>query len=88
MEGWIHVTQKDIDLGQRGDTRCCPIALATRRRVGSESSFWYGWRGTSDGRVVYVVNGHKERVNEWVERFDGGRRVKPIRFPFRMKTDG
>ena len=79
----IHVTQQDIDLGQRDKCKRCPIALAMQRTFPNLESSVY----TTDvwlSKHGFIVLPHEAR--RFIDRFDSGdEQVR--RFIYRFDAD-
>lgn len=74
----IHVTQEDIDKGERKCCYMCPIAQALNRQFPDG-----GWEVTND-EVLDVHSGEtfsiSDRTQRFIGDFDAGVPVKPFSF--------
>lgn len=81
----VEVTQKDIDIGLRGDCSQCPVALAVSRAL-IAAGLEYGV-GVDElniklfrhGMLVHTIRTPKE-VAEFIEDFDSRYSVEPFLF--------
>lgn len=75
----VQITQKDIDIGKRGNPYCCPAALAITRVIGR--------RAAVDAEIVVITGIDKfktpKRLASFVRRFDNQEVVQPIWFTLR-----
>ena len=82
------MTQEDIEKGEKCNAETCPMALAIKREF-PESDAVYVRR-----RKVVIENGHSLKVyragsrngiaQRFIDRFDNGDPVKPVR-PFELR---
>lgn len=83
----IHITQEDIDKGERGSCVMCPLARALRRCLKPKSPRSFpgvlvgaprpGYIGTWGGPFKMP-----EKVAQFVRDFDAGKPVEPFSFPW------
>jgi hypothetical protein len=73
----VHVTQDDIDHGQRISSTNCPVARAMSRDLGV--TVHVGWGDVLIGNQRYVL---AEIADEWAARFDNREKVEPLTFSF------
>lgn len=71
----INVTERDIELGARGTTVACPIALAIKRRTKKAVHV-----GTWTARIGQVRFKLPEEAINFVACFDRNVYVKPFKF--------
>ena len=74
----IYVTKKDIREGNRQCATTCPIAnsLARRGVKGPWVAYHHATGDVGDAKVTLDL---PESAINFIQRFDGGRRVKPFR---------
>ena len=80
----IHVTQQDIDLGQRDKCKRCPIALAMQRTFPNLDASVY----TTDvwlSKHGFIVLPHEAR--RFIYRFDADDRENIRPFSFELDLD-
>lgn len=82
-EIWVNVTKNDIEAGAKESCHACPIALAIKRRLkpGVEflvSATMVDIRLTTTSAFQFI--GLCDKAIEFIDAFDRGREVKPIRF--------
>lgn len=93
---YIHVTQEDIDQGKPVNTRECPVALATSRKIGRKAFATFD-QNPKSGKIFATI-GVEPRVTEWrisdkvyklMVKFDYGEAIRPFRFkmPDEMRRD-
>lgn len=78
----INVTKRDIQRGTRGRATDCPVALAISRKlknvdyvsVGQTCASWYTKEEAMKDTPL------PPEVTEFIQRFDSGEPVEPIRF--------
>lgn len=83
----IEVTEEDIAKGVKWNPVRCPVAKGIRRVLGK------GKKLEVDGYSLSITSRNGEtdevdlpkKVHKFVDRFDDGRKVKPISFCLRMK---
>jgi len=76
----IQVTEEHIEAGVREDCYLCPIALAIKEQVEIKSvsvASVANINYMSGTRKVYKLS--RAAIN-FIERFDGGKKVKPFNF--------
>lgn len=75
----IHITRKDINLGQRGSGCDCPIALGTIRSLGLGSSGFVlvGNTVMLTSTEIYDLPWIAQR---FIRAFDLDRKVRPFKF--------
>ena len=83
----IHVTLDDIEKGERGEVRSCPIARAVKRQSKSTGIFCgtetVGY--TSHGKHYYAkLNAFSQM---WIRKFDSGKKVGEFEFIIRFEND-
>ena len=79
----IQVTQSNIDLGQRGKAKLCPVALAIKESVpdalnvvvGSVGAWWDIARATNRGYVHFSFSHDAET---WIAAFDTEAPMRPV----------
>lgn len=71
-----HVTARDIVHGRKGNCQNCPVARAIARRH-NVSFVWVSGLDVTIGLTKYQL---PERVWRWIDRFDEGQAVRPMRF--------
>lgn len=85
MQKKIEVTQRDINKGCQNSMNCCPIGRALRREF--HCSFTDvsvgGDRIEVENRYMYTV---PLKVQDFIEKFDSGKLVKPFSFVFKWET--
>lgn len=72
----IHVTADDIARGARGNSRCCPVAVAILRQTGHPCGVTASRMENPDGGRLVTP----DAVADFVEAFDAGRPVGPFAF--------
>jgi len=72
----VNVTARDIRRGTRKNPRGCAVVLAVRRAV-RHADVSVSWSQCRIRKRFYRL---PDDVQQWIRRFDLGRRVKPIRF--------
>ena len=79
----LTVTEEHIEGGQRGDARCCPIALCAMETFEGAADFVTVtptsvtlWKETSAGNEMISTFFHRE--HNWVFNFDAGDAMEPI----------
>ena len=76
----VRVTKRDIELGEKGNDKTCPIAKALtrklRKRVSVTDENIYIYNGGTLTRVLK----HSIKSANFVYRFDAGTLVKPSTF--------
>lgn len=74
----ISVTEADIAIGQRRNTRCCPIALAVRRQFDVNfSAVCVGCDKVHVGRRNFRMSGS---ARQFIMDFDRAKPVAPAMF--------
>lgn len=80
----IHVTEKDIENGERGSYCNCPIALAVKRAFRRNSldenvtvRHEFAMVGDSHDDLCWIAMLPKS-CDRFVDRFDAGKTVKPF----------
>jgi hypothetical protein len=81
----IHVTQEDIDHGDRADCYSCATALALNRALNldefSEVHVWFdGFRIGGEGRLIKFP----AEVRRFISYLDAGEPVEPFSFVVRI----
>lgn len=71
-----HVTARDIVHGKRGSCSQCPVNRAIQRRH-PVSFVWVGGMDVTIGLTKYTL---PTRVWRWIDRYDAGEAVRPMRF--------
>jgi hypothetical protein len=72
----IEVTQADIEAGQPCKIECCPVALAIKRIMKTNSVIVEYHRIMIDG----VRYGQQDKVINWMVQFDKGKQVGELKF--------
>lgn len=75
----IQVTEEDISRGLKGDCHKCPIALAAYKVLGDI------FQGVTRDTIYYkrgdLIKGfYSNKIKQFVEDFDNGRKVEPFEF--------
>ena len=89
------ITKKDIEMGERNMSRCCPIALAINRAEGinPEVTNWTALViqdqyeiANENGRAEYEIKPIDDdiwdKLSNFIEDFDKGEDVKPFKFKY------
>lgn len=86
----VHVSQGDIEIGEIGSSRTCPLARAIGRHMpGSYMtsitpySVWMYKKGCSHDTYMYA--GLPDHVAAFVKAFDAGDTVKPFDFELELR---
>ena len=88
----VHVTDEDIEEGEKGNAARCPIALAARREYMDYSRFFvsYSWMeigvrfNYDDGIHIYTL---PEGAKRFITAFDSGLPVAPFKFTAKLLMD-
>jgi hypothetical protein len=83
----VTVTQKQIDIGKRGDCWSCAAAMAVKKATKGS-----GWTFKSIGWSIANFSKHKKYIGitlpviaiEFIDRFDNGLSVEPISFTLEL----
>lgn len=77
----IKVKKKDIKNGVKFSKKMCPVSLALRRNGVKRARVYVGHieHGPRDDRIV-TWNPYK--VEQFILKFDSGKKVKPFKFVF------
>jgi len=81
---FLSVTRDDIAAGARSDPVGCPVALSLTRVLGRMAFVTRDEICSVDGGFRYKV---PPALRDWIEAFDGGRRVHPIRIKLLLTPD-
>lgn len=73
----IHVTQEDIENGERNRASRCPVAIAIKRATGN-ASVYVGTLDMSIGEFLDMSLPRK--LVKFIGRFDSGKAVHPFTF--------
>ena len=76
----VHVTQQDIDAGERGKCGRCPVALALNRHIAPEQAIVLGRRWQVMDAEPVVRYRLPLRASVWIFDFDEGLPVAPFTF--------
>jgi hypothetical protein len=87
----IAVTERDIDVGERGDCLYCPVALAADRATGKCCRV--DFKDWAKRQLVLVIDGVgclplPPEARRWVKDYDAGRRVVPLAFAVKLQRKG
>ena len=77
----IKVTEKDIKEGVKFSAKMCPVSLALRRNGVKRPRVYVGHiqHGPRDD---WTVTWNPYKVEQFILKFDSGKKVKPFKFVF------
>lgn len=86
----VHVEAADIKAGHRGSCARCPVAIAIHRAVGLRVYVAAENIKKADGKTRgdrgNPIADLPEIATRFIEAFDAGRNVKPLRFYLRLAS--
>lgn len=82
---YVVVTQEDIEEGIPAWSSKCPVALAISREVDGYITVGGGRMNVSAPSSDFYSSPLPERAQKFIEDFDMGNKVYPIRFPITLR---